>query len=84
MLHHCPRYLEISPVDRTPVTSSNLAAIGYDASSRTLEVEFTNGSVYQYSGVPQHVYDGLMAAKSHGTYLNQYVKKGPYPYTQVR
>ena len=40
---------------RQPVSSSNLASVGYDASSMTLEVGFNNGSVYQYYNVPANV-----------------------------
>lgn len=35
-------------MQRTPVTSSNLASVGYDTSHRILAVGFRNGSVYQY------------------------------------
>lgn len=70
-------------MNRTPVSSSNLKSVGYDESSKTLEVEFLNGTVYQYSGVPASVYQGLMSASSHGSYLDQYVKKGGYSYRQV-
>lgn len=68
---------------RQPVVSSNLDSVGYDPGSSTLEVEFKNGSIYQYHGVPQSLYSGLMAASSQGTYLNQHVKKGGYSYTRV-
>jgi hypothetical protein len=40
-------------MERTPVSSSNLVAVGYDPGSYTLEVEFHSGSIYQYSGVPE-------------------------------
>lgn len=68
---------------RTPVSSSNIASIGYDSRTRTLEVEFNNGSVYQYHGVPEGIYQGLMGAPSHGEYLDAYVKKGGYAYTRI-
>ncbi len=48
-----------------------------------LEIEFLSGSVYQYYDVPQSIYDGLMAADSHGKFLAAYIKKGGYRYTQV-
>ena len=54
---------------RNPVTSANLASVGYDATSRTLEVELRNGRVYQYSDVPQEVYEGLVSADSVGRYF---------------
>lgn len=67
---------------REPVTSSNVHSVGYDPDTSTLEVEFKSGSVYQYSGVPQHHYDGMMSADSVGTYLNAHIKNN-YPYTKL-
>ena len=49
-------------MNRIPVSSSNVAAVWYDPKTLTLEVEFHNGSVYQYFDVPQTIYDGLMNA----------------------
>ncbi|WP_110519542.1 KTSC domain-containing protein [Herpetosiphon llansteffanensis] len=67
---------------RTPVDSSNLASVGYDATNQTLEIEFQNRSIYQYSNVPESVYRELMQADSHGTYFNQNIK-GAYLYHKV-
>lgn len=69
-------------MNRQAVTSSNIASIGYDANSQTLEIEFLNGGVYQYFDVPQHIYDGIMSADSHGQYLAQNIK-GAYRYSKV-
>lgn len=71
-------------MNRTPVSSSNLASVGYDAAQRILEIEFLTGSVYQYLNVPQSVYAGLMAAESHGRYFDANVKKAGYSYQQIR
>lgn len=67
---------------RQPVSSSNIASIGYDPDAQILEVEFTNGSLYQYLNVPEHHHAGIMAAPSHGTYLNTHIK-GTFPYQKV-
>ncbi len=69
-------------MDRTSVTSSNIADIGYDEDSQTLEVGFKDGSVYQYTGVPLNEYEGIMNATSHGTYLNASIK-GRYSYVRL-
>jgi guanyl-specific ribonuclease Sa len=61
-------------MERTPVSSSNISAIGYDEENQTLEVEFTNGAVYQYSGVPSGEYEGIMGADSKGKYLHANIK----------
>lgn len=70
-------------MERQYVSSSNIASIGYDHDNMVLEVEFLNGSVYQYYDLPQSVYEGLMAADSHGKFLAAYVKKGGYRYAKV-
>ena len=70
-------------MERQYVSSSNIASIGYDASDMILEVAFLNGAIYQYYDVPQSVYDGLMSASSHGSYLDAYVKKGGYRYSKI-
>ena len=67
---------------RDPVASSNIASIGYDPESETLEVEFTNGSIYQYFNVPFGLNEQLMVAPSKGQFLNVYIRNG-YPYSRV-
>lgn len=69
-------------MDRELVASSNVASIGYDEPSQTLEVEFLNGSVYQYYNVTQDVYTNLMQSSSKGGFLHQYIK-GAYAYGRV-
>jgi hypothetical protein len=70
-------------MNRIPVSSSNLASVGYDSSTQVLEVEFLHGGIYQYSGIPPSVYAGLMAASSKGSYFDQNVKKAGYPDRKV-
>ena len=68
---------------RSYVTSSNIASIGYDASSMILEVEFHSGAVYQYYDGPESLFEGLMSADSHGRYLNEFIKKGGFRYERI-
>ena len=56
------------------VTSSNVAAIGYDADTRKLHVQFTNGSLYEYDGVGKDIYRQFMDAESKGKYLQKHIK----------
>jgi hypothetical protein len=69
-------------VKRDLVTSSNIAEVGYDPSSRTLEVLFNTGAVYQYFDVPQQIYNELMQASSKGGFINSNVK-GHYRYARI-
>jgi KTSC domain len=68
---------------RQPVRSSMLASVGYDQATAILEVAFVEGGIYQYFDVPSDVYVGLMAASSHGTYFDAYVKQAGYRYAKV-
>ncbi len=69
-------------MERKPVASSNIAQIGYDRVTQTLEVEFLSGFVYQYFDVPEAVHEALMAAPSKGEFLNTHVK-GTYRYARM-
>lgn len=69
-------------MNREPVASSNVASIGYDEPSQTLEVEFMSGAVYQYYNVSQALFDQLMQAGSKGKFL-AYQIKNAYPYSRV-
>jgi hypothetical protein len=69
-------------MERYSVASSNIASIGYDVASQILEVEFLSGSIYQYYGVPQNMYEQLMQAGSKGRFLNTYIKNA-YGYSRV-
>lgn len=64
-------------MNRKPVASSNIKSIGLEGDS--MEIEFANGRVYSYTGprVQEH-YDGLMSAKSAGSYFAANVRKCPH------
>lgn len=61
-------------ISREPVASSNVASVGYDPDTETLEVEFLNGSIYQYYNVGADLYEQFMASPSKGQFLNTYVR----------
>ena len=67
---------------RYSVASSNLASVGYDTPTQTLEVEFLSGSVYQYYNVPENIYEQLMQAGSKGRFFHQYIRNA-YPYSRI-
>lgn len=60
---------------RIRVSSSNIAAVGHDSKTQTLEVEFKDGNTYHYFNVPEIVYKGLVNARSVGQYLNEEIKE---------
>jgi hypothetical protein len=58
-----------------PVRSSAIVSVGYDAASQVLEMEFTDGDVYQYHDVPEATYVDLLDAPSIGQFVNTVVKE---------
>lgn len=61
-------------MERTRIKSSHLVSVGYDSTTRTLEVEFKNGAVYQYAGVSPQKFSAFASAESHGEYLSKKIK----------
>lgn len=61
-----------------PVNSSNLQAVGYNSELKELTIQFHSSGIYTYMEVPQHIYEGLMAAPSKGSYHHEHVKGYPY------
>lgn len=64
------------------VDSSNIESVGYDEASSTLQIEFKNGTTYQYFDVNEDVFIGLRDAESPGRYLATRIK-GTYRYSKV-
>ena len=52
--------------------------MGYDQATKVLEIEFLDGSIYQYFDVSLSIYAGLMKAVSHGQFFDTYIKKAGY------
>jgi hypothetical protein len=51
-----------------------MSAVGYDAQSRRMKITFVQGHTYDFCGVPQQVFDGLLRASSKGSYYNDFIK----------
>jgi len=65
-------------MERTPVKSSNVASVGYDEQTKTLEIAFQSGGVYQYAGVEPQTHLDLMGAESIGGFVNQNIVKAGF------
>ena len=70
-------------MERSLVNSSAVRSVGYDRTQKILEVEFQNGSVYQYLGVPEATYADLMTASSQGRFVDEHVKRAGFGFRKV-
>lgn len=62
--------------------SKNLRSVGYDEQQKILEIEFNDGGIYQYSGVPSEIHQGLLDASSQGKYFHSHIKN-IYPFVKI-
>ena len=74
------------------LTSSNINALGYMQATNEMQVQFKNGVVYSYAGVPEEVYtqvfngsifDPKQGRQSVGHSFYVLVKRGGYSYTKI-
>jgi hypothetical protein len=56
------------------VESSNVDAVAYKQATAELFVIFNNGGIYAYEGVPLKLFGELLAADSHGQFINTRIK----------
>ncbi len=73
----------VSRIPRENVESTALISIGYSKRLRALELEFHDGSIYRYLGVPVGVFLELEAAESRAGYYNGRIR-GKYRCLRVR
>jgi hypothetical protein len=69
-------------MERVPVSSTNIASIGYDPSTQILEVEFLSGGIYQYFGVPDYIYESFLNAGSKGSFFHEQIRN-VYAYVRI-
>jgi hypothetical protein len=62
-------------MERKRVNASSIRAVGYDEGRQLLEVEFTNGSIVQYSGVSREVHRRFVNAPSPGSFFQDEIEE---------
>lgn len=70
-------------MERKRLNASNIRSAGYDARNRVLEVEFSNGGIYQYSEVSEEIHRRLMNAPSPGSYFKDSIEED-FPAKRLR
>lgn len=67
------------PIPMRSVESRQVAAIGYDAGTKTLAVQFTRGvNTYHYPNVDPETHAAFVGAKSIGAFFGQHIKPLPF------
>ena len=61
-------------MEREPLSSSTILAVGYDPAAQVLEIEFQRGRVYRYLGVAPALVAALRAAPSAGALFSRQIR----------
>lgn len=62
-------------MDRKRLSASNIRSAGFDARNRVLEIEFSDGSIIQYSGVSDEVHRRFVNSPSPGSYYRDAIEE---------
>lgn len=62
-------------MERRKVSSSQIRSVGYEPSSQLLEVEMSDGTIWQYQRVPQEVHRRLLAAPTIASYYRDNIEE---------
>jgi hypothetical protein len=72
-----------SHIQREPIASSAITAVGYSKRLHALEIEFRNGAIYRYLNVPPSVHGALISAPSKTRFYDENIR-GKYRSVHVR
>ena len=70
-------------MDRKRLNSSTIRSAGYDAGRQILEIEFSSGSIIQYSGVSPEVHWRFMSSPSPGSFFQDQIDEN-FPSKRIR
>ena len=68
---------------RLEVNSSMIKSIGYEHQYLIMQVEFTNGTIFNYLGVSPSVFDELKYSDSIGKSFNSFIR-GKYQAEKIK
>ncbi len=65
------------------LNAGRIRAVGYDSRARVLELEFSDGSIYQYTGVGDEVHRRLVSSSAAASYFRDNIEE-EYPAKRMR
>jgi hypothetical protein len=61
-------------MNREYIGSEDVSSAGYDPETMVMEIEFHNGTVFQYLEVPAEIFEGLISSVNPGKFFAQSIK----------
>ena len=70
-------------MERKRVNASTIRSVGYDEAKQVLEIEFTSGSIVQYTGVSPEVHRRFANSPSPGSFFQDQIDEN-FPSRKIR
>jgi hypothetical protein len=70
-------------VERKRINASTIRSVGYDPGKQLLEIEFTSGSIVEYTGVSPEVHRRFMSSPSPGSFFQDQIDEN-FPSKRLR
>ena len=70
-------------MDRKRVSASTIRSVGYDEAKQVLEIEFSSGSIVQYTGVSPEVHRRFVNSPSPGSFFQDQIDEN-FPAKRIR
>lgn len=58
----------------TSEESSHVRRVSYHPTTNTLQIQFANGTMYNYHNVPQNIYEDAIRSPSIGKFISAHIK----------
>ncbi len=70
-------------MERKRISASSIRSVGYDAGKQLLEIEFSSGSIVQYSGVSPEVHRRFASSPSPASFFQDQIDEN-FPSKRLR
>ncbi len=67
-------------VDRKKVNSKKIESIAYNSESYTLEIEFKNGDIIRYFGIPDYIFENFLHSPDKDLFFSKYIDHAGFSY----
>ncbi|OWP64128.1 KTSC domain-containing protein [Hymenobacter amundsenii] len=71
-------------MQRRPIRSTSLKAVGYDPATLTLEIEYRHGGLVRYTGVSEELHQALLRVPGKALFVEQVIERGGFGREQLR
>ena len=70
-------------VDRQKVNSKKIDSMAYNPESYILEIDFKNGDIIRYLGVPDYIFENFSHSSDKDIFFSKYIDHAGFSYEQI-